>query len=442
MTKPELSCLEPVSFFALLRSRKFLPLFITQALGAINDNLFKNALVVLALYRLAHLGPVLVALAGGVFLLPYAIFSAVAGQLADAREKSRLIRAVKIWELGLMLLACIGFFTENFPVLMAVLFGLGVQATFFSPLKYGILPDFFTGDALVAGNGLIEAGTFVGILLGTVAGGVLVLLPHGALAASLAVLAVAVAGILAAWAIPQTPVAQPGLRPGWNLVSGSVSLLRLAAEARTVWFAVLGISWFWAMGTIVLAVFPTLARDVLHGSGSVVTLMLGVFAVGVGIGALGVAGLVRDKALLHYVVACGFGVSLFTAGFALLAAHAPVLPNIPAMLGSGFGWALLADLLALAICGGGFSVPLYVLLQECAAPSHRARMVGANNIMNALASVAGAGFVAGLYTGGLGAPRILLLAAAANAGVTCWILSKIRGDAKSQRDKLQPSSKQ
>src|ERR1700728_2515720 len=171
MMDPKQSCSERVTAVALLRSRKFLPLFVTQLLGAINDNLFKNALVVLALYRLAHLGPVLVALAGGIFLLPYAIFSAVAGQLADAREKSRLIRAVKIWELGLMLLAGIGFFTENFPVLMAVLFGLGVQATFFSPLKYGILPDFFTGDALVAGNGLIEAGTFVGILLGTLAGG-------------------------------------------------------------------------------------------------------------------------------------------------------------------------------------------------------------------------------------------------------------------------------
>ena len=418
---------EPLSAVALLRHRQFLPLFATQALGAINDNLFKNALVVLALYRLAHLGPVLVALAGGVFLLPYAVFSAVAGQLADSREKSRLIRGVKIWELGLMLIASVGFLTENFALLMAVLFGLGVQATFFSPLKYGILPDFLAGDALVAGNGLIEAGTFVGILLGTVAGGLLVVLPHGALAASFACLAVAVAGILSAWAIPRTEVAQPGLRPGWNFFAASISLLRLAAGGAKIWFAVLGISWFWAMGTIVLAEFPTLARDVLHSSGTVVTLMLGVFAVGVGIGALGVARLVRDAALLRYVVVCGFGVSVFTAGFSLLAASAPVLPNIPALLSSGLGWALLTDLLALAICGGGFSVPLYVLLQELAAPSHRARMVGANNIMNALASVAGAGLTAGLYAGGLGAPGILLLAAVANAAVTFWVFGKIRG---------------
>ena len=209
MTNPN-----PSSTLALLRDRQFQPLFTTQFLGAINDNLFKNALVVLALYRLAHLGPVLVALAGGVFLLPYAIFSAMAGQLADAREKSRLIRFVKIWELALMLLAGLGFFTGNFAVLMAVLFGLGIQATFFSPLKYGILPDLLEGDALVVGNGLVEAGTFVGILLGTVAGGLLVVLPHGEIAASLAVLVVALAGIWSAWAIPPTKAAQPGLRLG------------------------------------------------------------------------------------------------------------------------------------------------------------------------------------------------------------------------------------
>jgi MFS family permease len=441
MTDPKRLSSERVPAAALLRDRKFMPLFITQLLGAINDNLFKNTLVVLALYRLAHLGPVLVALAGGIFLLPYAFFSAMAGQLADAREKSRLIRFVKIWELGLMLCASIGLCTENFAVLMAVLFGLGVQATFFSPLKYGILPDFFAGDALVAGNGLIAAGTFVGILLGTVAGGLLVLLPHGGIAASLAVLAVAVAGILAAWAIPQTPVAQQGLRIKWNFLASSVSLLRLAVGAKAVWFAMLGISWFWAMGTIVLAEFPTLARDVLHGSGAVVTLMLGVFAVGVGIGALGVARLVRDKALLHHVVACGFGVSVFTVGFALLAAYAPVLPDIPAVLASGLGWALLADLLALAICGGGFSVPLYVLLQERAAPSHRARMVGANNIMNALASVAGAGLTAGLYARGLGAPKILLFAAAANTVVSIWVLGKIRSGAGKEQKMMEPSSK-
>lgn len=407
-------------------SVRFLPLFMTQALGAVNDNMFKNALVVLALYRLAHLGPVLVALAGGVFLLPYALFSATAGQLADASEKSRMIRWVKFGELGLMLLASYGFLTAHFALLMAVLFGLGVQAAFFSPLKYGILPDFLSGDELVTGNGLVEAGTFIGILLGTVAGGALVLLPHGAWAVSAGCLAVAAVGIASAFKIPLAPAVAPELRPGWNIAAETWVLLRLAVQNPQVWFAVLGISWFWAIGATLLAEFPTLARDVLHADGHVVTLMLGVFAVGVGIGSLAVARFVKDAALLKYVAVAGLGVSVFTVDFALTALHAGVLGTISAVLASPAGWHLLGDLLLLAIFGGAFSVPLYVLLQERSAPMYRARMVAANNVMNAVASVIAAALTAGFYAAGMGAPMILLLVAAANAMVAAWIFHKVR----------------
>ena len=253
----------------LLRARRFLPLFVTQGLGAINDNLFKNALVVLALYRLAHVGPILVALAGGVFILPYALFSAPAGQLADAREKSRLIELTKIWELLLALLAAAGFLTGSFTVLMLVLFGFGMQATFFSPLKYGILPDHLHEDELVAGNGLIEAGTFIGILAGTVAGGALILL---------------------------------------NVARQTARLLQQARQAPPVWFAILAISWFWSVGAILLAEFPTIAHDALHANGRVVTLMLGVFTVGVGIGSLACARLLRGAASARYDAYSVFGV--------------------------------------------------------------------------------------------------------------------------------------
>jgi prepilin-type processing-associated H-X9-DG protein len=405
-----------------LAGRAFIPLFLTQALGALNDNMFKNALVVLALYHLSpHAGAMLVAVSGGLFLLPYALVSAPAGQMADAHEKSRLILWVKLWELGLMLLAAGGFLLASFPLLLAVLFGLGLQAAFFSPLKYGILPDTLSGEALVAGNGLIEAGTFIGIILGTLAGGVLVLLPHGAAAASLAGIAVALAGIAAAWFIPRTAVAAPGLRPGWNLWREAAALLRLAAVDRSVYFACLAISWFWALGATVLAAFPTLARNVLHADGHVVTLMLGVFALGVGIGSLAVARFVHDARLLRYTVIAGAGISLFTADFALTALRMGSEADIPAVLAQISGWHLLADLFALAICGGMFSVPFYVLLQERAAPSHRARMVGANNILNALATAAAAGLAALGYARGLGAPAVLLITAAANAAVTVWV---------------------
>jgi MFS family permease len=411
----------------LMGSRRFLPLFLTQACGAVNDNMFKNALVVLALFRLAHFGPVLVALAGGIFLLPYAVFSATAGQIADAFEKSRVIRWVKFWELGLMVLAAAGFGSENFSLLVAVLFGLGGQAAFFSPLKYGILPDLLSEAELVAGNGLVEAGTFTGILLGTVLGGALVLEPGGDMMVSAACLAVAVAGILSAYAIPVAPAAQPGLRVSWNIFDETVLLIRLAAGNRPVWFAICGISWFWAFGATLLAEFPTLARDVLHADGHVVTLMLGTFAVGVGIGSLGVARLLHGGGLLRHVAATGFGVSVFTADFAFTAGHAGWLPGIGAVLHSVDGLHLLADLLVLAIFGGAFSVPLYVLLQERSAPSHRARMVGANNVVNALATVAAAGLAAGIYAAGLGAPAILLGFALANAAVSFWIRAAYQG---------------
>ncbi|OYY05228.1 MAG: hypothetical protein B7Y73_02230, partial [Acidocella sp. 35-58-6] len=196
----------------LLGSRRFGALFVTQALGAVNDNLFKNALVVLALYRLAHVGPVVVALAGGVFILPYALFSTVAGQVADKFEKSQVVRLTKWWELGVMGLAALGFLAGNIGALLAVLFGLGVQAAFFSPVKYGILPDLLTEAELVGGNGLIEAGTFLGILAGTVAGGALIVLADGPVVVAAAGLLIAVAGLLAAYWVPRVAVAAPGLR--------------------------------------------------------------------------------------------------------------------------------------------------------------------------------------------------------------------------------------
>ena len=422
MTRPA----EKVSAFSLLGTKRFLPLFITQALGAVNDNLFKNALVVLALYRLAHVGPVLVALAGGVFILPYALFSSTAGQLADAYEKSRQIRWLKFGELGLMILAAAGFLTGSVWLLMLVLFGLGIQATFFSPLKYGILPDHLAEHELVAGNGLIEAGTFIGILAGTVAGGALIIGSGGPVTVSAVAICVSLGGIVSAFRIPRAQAAQPGLQPNWNIGPETVRLVRLSAQNPPVWFAILGISWFWAIGATLLAEFPTIARDALQADGHVVTLMLGVFAVGVGIGSLACARFVHDRGLLRYVAYAGFGVTIFTADFANTALHAGSLPNITAILHSVQGWHMMLDLLVLAAFGGMYSVPLYVLLQERAAPTHRSRMIAANNVINAVASVIAAALTAGLYAAGLSGAAILCLVAVANAAVAVWIIWQLR----------------
>jgi len=320
----------------------------------------------------------------------------------------------------------VGFLTGSFVVLMAVLCGFGVQATFFSPLKYGILPDLLDEAELVSGNGMIEAGTFLGILLGTVVGGALIILPAGALVTSAAVIAVAVAGIAASFKIPLAPAAAPGLRPSWNVPRETVALVRLSARTPAVWFAVLGISWFWAVGATLLAEFPTIARDALHADGHVVTLMLAVFAVGVGIGSLICGRILRGEESVRYVAYAGFGVSLFTADFAWGAMHAGHLATVAAVLGSGQGWHLMLDLLVLAAFGGIYSVPLYVLLQERSAPSHRARMIGANNVMNAVASVIAAVLTAAVYAAGVSGAAILLAAAVANFVVAVWVFWQVR----------------
>ncbi|MGE4480343.1 MFS transporter [Acidocella sp.] len=404
-----------------LTSRHFVPLFITQALGALNDNLFKNALVVMALYSLSPgMAGALSALSGGLFLLPYILVSAPAGQLADAHGKTRLMLWTKYWELGLMVLAFCGFLTGHFGFLLAVLLGLGLQAAFFSPLKYGILPELFSGDRLVKSNGAIEAGTFAGIVLGTVAGGILILLPQGRIWAPLAAICLSLAGIVSARMIPASRAAAPGLKPDWHLWRANIELLRAAYHRGPVWFASLGISWFWAMGATVLAAFPVLAKTWLHADGHVVTLLLAVFAMGVGVGSLAAARLVHARNLLHFVLPAGLGMSLFIADFAHVCAHLAA-PDIPALLRHAPGWRALADLALTALCGGVFSVPFYVMLQANAAPSMRARMVGANNILNAVATLAAGGVEAFAYAKGTSPAAILDAAALFNLAVMGWI---------------------
>jgi MFS family permease len=402
-------------------------LFTTQFLGAINDNLFKNALVVLVLYRVASAGPILVALAGGVFILPYALFSALAGQLADRYEKSRMIRLTKFLELAIMLLAALGFLTGNVAALMGVLFGLGVQATFFSPLKYGILPEHLHEDELVAGNGLIEAGTFVGILLGTVAGGGLIVLHGGPVVVAIAGIAVALAGIAAAYFVPPAPSAAPDLKIGWNIIAETGFLVRDARQNRPVWLSLLGISWFWAVGATLLAEFPTVARVDLHAGGHVVTLMLACFSIGVGLGSIICARLLRGEVSARLVPYAAIGISLFTGDFALAAISSGPLHDVVQVLASWQGRRMLVDLILLAACGGIYSVPLYAICQEKSAASHRSRMIAANNVLNALAMVLAAIVTAGIYAVWPSGTGILIITAVLNLAVAVWIFRTLPG---------------
>ena len=418
----------------LLRSRRFLPLFVTQALGALVDNLFRNAIVVLVIFDDPAAGASLVALAGGVFILPYVLFSALAGKLADRHDKARLIRITKSSEFVVMALAGAALLSGSHAAMLAVLFGLGIQATFFGPLKYAILPDHLAADDLLAGNALIEAGTFAAILVGTSVGGVLAARQGGAAWAAGGGLVVSAAGLVAAWFVPPAPpvAVAGGTAGGWNLAGDTMRLVVEARANRTGWICTLGISWFWTLGAVLLAQLPVVGARVLAANGQVVTLLVSMFTLGIGVGSLlagrlvprAVNGLARNGRLPRAVLWSGLGMTLACLDFAWATTQAsPALGwhDVPALLGAAGGWRLLGDLLVVAGCGGIFSVPLYALLQASAAPGHRARGIAASNVLNALCMAAGSAVAAILPLAGLGPAGIVAVAALVNGGVVAGL---------------------
>ena len=414
----------------LLRTRRFLPLFVSQSLGALNDNLFKNALVALVIFRTGEGGTALVALAGALFILPYVLLSATAGQLADRLDKARLLRWTKLAEIALMAFAAWALLAGHVPALLLVLFGLGVQAAFFSPLKYGLLPDHLREAELVRGNALIEAGTFAAILAGTIAGSFLIGLEQGpAIVAGLG-LAAAVVGAGAAFQVPPARVNAPGLRVGWNLVTETVRLVRLARGNRPVWLSILGLSWVWTIGATFLTEFPELTKIDLHGGVPVLNLLLVSFAVGVGGGSILAARLLHGEISARPVPFAALLLSLFTFGFAFFASrpgaaswHTPL-----DIVGAPGGIAALLCLLGAAACGGVFSVPLYAIIQDRSDPARVASMIAANNVVNALFIVLGSAVAGGLATLGFKPTSVLAIAAGCNLVAALFICSLLPED--------------
>ncbi len=406
----------------LWRSPRLWPLLVTQGLGAVNDNMFKTAMTVLLLAEAASLGPALVIVAGAVFIAPYVLLSATAGQIADRFDKARIIRFVKLAEVALMLLAATSLWLRSPALQFGALFGLGVQATFFSPLKYGILPDHLREDELVAGNGLVEAGTFLGILAGIIAGGALTEMAYGPEIIGGIGVVVALAGVASAMRVLPAPSTAPSLRIGWNWFGQTRTLLRTARANRPVWLSLLGLSWFWVVGATVVAELQILVKDVIGGSADVRTLMLAFFSIGVGAGSIGAARLLKGEVTPWPAPFAALGLALFLGDFSLAVGHAHGLATVGAMLGSLAGWRVLVDLVLLAACGGVYSVPLYAVLQDRSAPDERARMVAANNVVNAVAIVAGAGVAALLAMAGWGPAAVLGAFAAGNVVVAIWIM--------------------
>ena len=424
------------SQFTLLEQRRFLPFFLTQFAGAFNDNFYKNALVVLMTFQAAQfttLAPgVLVNLAAGLFILPFFLFSATSGQLADKYEKSRLIRFTKLLEIGIMVLAAVAFALKSLPLMLSTLFLMGTQSSIFGPVKYAILPQHLKEDEIVGGNALVESGTFVSILLGTIAGGLTIALPGGSGWVSGGAIVIAMLGYVASRGIPEAPAADPGLKVDWNPITETWRNIGETRGNRTVFLSILGISWFWFYGAMFLSQFPGYAREVLGGDEHAVTLLLAVFSVGIGIGSLLCEKLSGRHVEIGLVPFGSIGLTLFgldlwwasPATVAATAASAAPL-SIGALLSEPASWRVLFDLVMIGVFGGFFIVPLYALIQTRSEPARRSRIIAGNNILNAAFMVVAAGLGAGLLAAGASIPQLILVTALLNAGVAIYIYTLV-----------------
>ena len=420
------------SQFDLFGQRRFLPFFMTQALGAFNDNIFKNALAALLVFEGSRLGGLntdqVVNLSAMLFILPFFLFSALFGQFADKYEKSLQIRRIKLFEVVIMLLATLGFWLNHVPLLLFVLFLLGLQSTIFGPIKYGILPQILRREELVGGNALVGMGTFVAILLGTIAGpqlaGVEVPWPYWV---SGACLAVAVAGYVFSRRVPEAAPVAPELRINWNLFSESVRNLSFLKENRTVLHGVLGISWFWFYGATFLVQIPSYSHNVLGGDENLMSTLLALFIVGISAGSLLCERLSGKQVEIGLVPFGAIGLTLFGLDLYFASPEAPTAGLTAAeFLASGQNWRIMLDLLLIGVFGGFYIVPLYALVQSRSAPDHRSRVIAGLNILNALFMVAAA-ILAMLILGpaGLSIPDLFLISALLNAVVAVYIFSLV-----------------
>ncbi len=413
--------------FALLTQRRFGPFFWTQFCGAGNDNLFKFAFTVMVTYQLqvSWLPPALAGLViGALFILPFLLFSATSGQLTDKLEKTTMIRFVKNLEIAIMLIAAWGFVQANVPALLLCTFLMGLHSTLFGPVKYAYLPQVLSERELTGGNGMIEMGTFVAILLGNVVGGLIIAMPEvGRDNVAIACVALAIIGRLSAARIPRAAATDPGLKINWNPVSETWRNLKLARGNIVVFRSLLGISWMWFFGAVFLSQFPSFAKEVLHGDEHVASLLLVVFSIGIGVGSLLCELLSRRHVEIGLVPLGAIGMSIFAMDlyFASRSLPAAELMGLSAFLAQGAHWRVMADLLLLSLFAGLYSVPMYALIQLRSPATHRARIIAANNILNALFMIASAVIAGALLKMSVTIPQIFFLTGLANAVVALYI---------------------
>ncbi len=412
---------------SLLRTRRFAPLFITQFLGAFNDNLFRTALVTLVTYHMATLAEaqksLLVTLALGLFILPFFLFSATAGKMADKWNKARIIQIIKACEIGIIALAVVAFMLKSPPFLLGVLFLMGVHSAFFGPVKYSILPEHLKEEELIEGNGLIEAGTFLSILLGTILGGVL--LAEGKLTLLLpTLLLISVGGFVTSLFIPATPARNSDLAITPHIFRSTLEVMRGARENKRVFLSILGISWFWLVGGVFLSQMPHFTKDVLFASQSVFIVLLTMFSLGIGLGSMLCNLLLKGEISSKYVPVSALLMTLFIWDIASLSsgiAPGAELKGLVAFFSHLEGWRIAADLFLFSLCGGVYVVPLYALMQARSSTEYRSRIIAANNIMNALFMVIASLISALLLLLHVTIPQLFMLVAVINAGVALYI---------------------
>ena len=413
--------------FTLLSQRRFAPFFWVQFLGAGNDNVFKFAFTVLVTYQLqvAWLPPALAGLViGALFIFPYLLFSATSGQLADKYPKELLIRFVKSLEIAIMLLAGYGFMRQNVPLLLACVFLMGLHSTLFGPVKFAYLPQHLNERELTGGNGMVEMGTFVAILLGNVAGGLLIAIPQvGPVYVAVACVGLAVLGRVLAQAVPASPATDPALTINWNPFTETWRNLKLAHGNVVVFRSLLGISWMWFFGAVFLSQFPSFARDVLHGNEQVASLLLVVFSIGIGVGALLCEMLSRRHVEIGLVPLGAIGMSVFSIDLYFASRGLPDanLLTLSQFMAQAAHWRVLVDLALLSLFAGIYSVPMYALIQIRSLPTHRARIIAANNILNALFMIVSAIGVGLLLKAAFTIPEVFLIVGLLNAVVAFYI---------------------
>jgi 1-acyl-sn-glycerol-3-phosphate acyltransferase len=420
------------SQFSLLAQRRFGPFFWTQFLGAFNDNVFKTALLTILTYEALSwtaLDPgFLNNLIPGLFILPFLLFSATAGQLADKFEKSRLARYVKLLEVAIMLVAGVGWITHTLWLLVVAVVGMGLHSTMFGPVKYAYLPQHLKQEELVGGNGVVEMGTFVGILLGEILGAVLVVhKPWGLELVAGGTIAIAVIGWLISRGIPYSPAPEPGLKINWNPVTETLRNIRFTRQNRPVFLSVLGNSWFWFYGAILLAQFPLYAKDYLHGDHSVFVLLLTVFSLGIGIGSLLCERLSGHKVEIGLVPFGSIGLSVFGFDLYLASLHYTntAMVDMAGFVAQKGSLRILFDCVMIGVFGGFYIVPLFALIQTRCDRGHVSRTIAGMNIMNALFMVVAALAAMAMLRMGFSIPQIFMAAALMNAVVAIYIFSLV-----------------